>query len=364
MTSRRENLLAVLRGEEPDWLPLSINCKQWFEHHRALGDLPAELAGGDYLDALLRLGFDIFSRNHDGGQRSFCDVPSDWQEKETPLGRRQTVTDRTPYGELRRVRQEQRAIGTWHDELYPVRDWAEQGRALWYTLEHTTVDWDEEAFTAVRDRIGDAGVFLVPCAWTPLKQLHHVCGLDGACYAILDHRDEVAAYADAWWARCVRPLLARMAAHPRLDAVILMDNVDTPFYPPNIVARLWTPYVREATELLAAAGKTCWVHACGKLDGLRQAFADSGVSGLEGMPHPPLGDIDVVDAHAIHPGFIYNGGFGAHEQNGNEEQVRDFYADFLPRAGRRRFIFGSACNTAVQTPYERILMVRDLARNF
>ncbi|MDA3963652.1 MAG: hypothetical protein PF961_22930 [Planctomycetota bacterium] len=363
MPTRRDNLLAVLRGEEPDWVPVSINCAQWFDHQQSLGTLPTELEGGDYIDALLRLEFDIFSRNHDGGVRVRSAAPTRDESSETALGTRVTTIRDTPYGELRSVRQEQRAISCWHDEEYPVKDWATHGRAAWWAMEECAADWNEAVFTTVRDRIGEAGIFVVPCACTPLKHLHHLCGLDGACYAIMDHSEDVAAYADAWWRRCVWPSLERLAAHPLVDAVILMDNVDTPFYSPSIATVLWTPYVRAATELMRVAGKTLWVHACGKLDGLCGEFAASGVTGLEGVAHPPLGDLEIATAHAIHPDFVYNGGFGAHEQNGDEDTVRAFYRDFLARAGRRRLIVASACNTAVQTPVERIRLVRDLIRD-
>lgn len=361
--TRRDNLLAVLRGEEPAWTPVSINCCQWFAHHRATGSLPPELAEGDYLDALLLLDFDIFSRNHDGGYRTHCELPSEERVEDTPQGRRVTATRHTPHGDLVHVRQEQRAISTWHDERYPVDDWAGQRRAIWAELEHSTAWWDRDAFQQIRTRIGDAGVFLVPCGCTPLKQLHRLCGLEGACYAICDQAADVEAYAWAWWRRVLWPVLERLAGDPAVDAVILMDNVDAPFYPPTVAEWLWTPFVRAAVDLCAAHDTSLWVHACGQLAALRPAFAASGVAGLEGIAHPPLGDLDVALAHDIHPGFIYNGGFGAHEQTADSDAVLTrTITDLLTRARGQRLIVASACNTAVETPLHRIRLARDLVR--
>ena len=48
----------------------------------------------------------------------------------------------------------------------------------------------------------------------------------------------------------------------------------------------------------------------------------------------------------------------------DEKQVFDFYDDYLPAARKERFIFSSACNTAINTPIERLLLVREICREW
>ena len=144
-----------------------------------------------------------------------------------------------------------------------------------------------------------------------------------------------------------------------------MDNVDSPFYAPSLAAQFWTPYVKEAADVMRAKGKPLFVHACGKLAGLSEEFATAGVSGLEGVSHPPLGDWSVAEVQRCHDDFIFVGGFSACEQESlSDKQVRDFYRDYLATAKKERFIFASSCQTAIGTTWERIKLVRDICRQW
>jgi hypothetical protein len=149
-----------------------------------------------------------------------------------------------------------------------------------------------------------------------------------------------------------------------LHAVVLMDNVDTPFYPPNLCGQYWTPYVRQAADLFERKGKRLLVHACGKLRGLRDVLKASGVHGLEGIAHPPLGDFIPAEAWDLGDRFIYNGGFSAHEQvSKTDDELRTFYDGFFrDLEGFPRLIFAASCNTAVDTPWERIKLAVALCR--
>jgi uroporphyrinogen-III decarboxylase len=161
-------------------------------------------------------------------------------------------------------------------------------------------------------------------------------------------------------------VLKRLAAHPDVESVILMDNVDTPFYAPSLAAEYWSPYVKDAADLMRARGKYVFVHACGKLAGLAPQFAQTRVSGLEGVAHPPLGDWTAAQAQTCHPGFIFLGGFSAHEQEEtrSDASVRAFYREYLASAHKERFIFASSCQTAIHTKWERIKLVRDICREW
>jgi hypothetical protein len=116
--------------------------------------------------------------------------------------------------------------------------------------------------------------------------------------------------------------------------------------------------------LLAANGKRLFVHACGKLHALIDVFREACVHGLEGMAHPPIGDFTPADVRAMPEDFIYNGGFSAAEQvTKSTRRVQEFYRQFFDELdGLPRFIFGAACQTTVQTPWERIRLAVDECR--
>ncbi len=364
--TRKENLRRVLRGEPPAWVPFAINFEQWFTHHQKFGLLPPALRGcADYINAQKILGCDIFSRNLNGGfvERNPRLAPR-VTTTETPLGQRSVTEYDTPQGTLRTVYQGQAALTTGHVEECLVKDWARDGAAFRIMLEQREYDWNEDVFQATRQRVGDDGIINVSCGCTPLKFLHWSFGLDHACLFIMDYPEVARELCDLYWAK-LRPVLDRLAKHPDVESVILQDNVDTPFYPPSLAAVYWAPYVREATELMRRHGKHLFVHACGRLAGLSSLFAETRVSGLEGVTHPPLGDWTASAAQQCHPSFIFVGGFSAREQEqADDGAVREFYQDNLGRASKERFIFASSCQTSIFTNWERLLLVRDICRDW
>lgn len=284
------------------------------------------------------------------------------QVEELSIGRRTTQLMHTPHGTLRRVVQEQRAIATSHVEEYPVKDWATDGAAFRHAFAQREMTWDEAPFVHAVQRIGDAGLAMLTLGCTPLKYLHVEFGLDGACLFLADYPADAQALCDDFWAR-LRPLLLRAADHPAVEVVMLLDNIDTPFYPPQLTRRYWAPYVADAVDILRVRGKYLFVHACGKLAGLAEVFAETQVSGLEAISHPPLGDWGPAQAVACHRRFVYFGGFTPIEQGwADDQQVRRFYEKFFAATPRERVIFGTSCNTEINTPWERLLLMRDLVR--
>lgn len=365
MITRRDNLIALLRGERPQWVPCAINFWQWYAHHKKNGTLPPELAGtSDYLDAMKAAGLDVCSRNIDGGVRSShvaCEP-----EKITepgPLGPRRTTRFHTPHGTLTHVAEEQTSQSTGYEVEDLVKDWSRDGRAYLWLLEGTRYTWDRQAFARTDARVGDAGVVMVSLPGTPLKRLHIDFGLEHACLFALDEPEAAKTCCDLYW-KNVLPLLHQIASDPAVHVGCMMDNVDAPFYSPTLASLYWTPYVREAADIFRSHGKRLMVHACGHLKHLMGVFRESGVHGLEGMAHPPLGDFTPSDARAMPEHFIYNGGFSAHEQvTRSDDEVCAFYnAYFRELDGLPRFIFASACQTTITTPWARIRLAIDLCR--
>lgn len=365
MTTKRDNLRQVLKGEPPEWVPFALNCAQWYRHHCDHGTVPDELSTcTDYIDVLKALDADIFTRNVDAGVRTdHEDVEPLIEQSQGSQGPRTTTRWRTPHGELRQVHETQTKLSTGYMVEDLVKDWERDGEAYLWLLERLRFTWDADQFDAIDRKIDDDGLVLVPVGHTPLKHLHVDFGLDNACLFMLDHPEAAQKVCDLFWQR-LWPVLEVLAAAPRVEAVCLMDNVDAPFYPPDLARQYWAPYVRQAVDLFESRGKRVFVHACGQLRALIEVFRESGVHGLEGMAHPPLGDFTPADARRVHERFIYNGGFTAHEQvNKSDDELRRFYDDlFNELDGWPRFIFGAACQTSINTPWQRIKFVRDLCR--
>jgi hypothetical protein len=363
--TRKQNLLNMLAGRKPEWVPCSLNLWQWHKHHKTFGTLPEELMGTESdLDAMKVLGLDFFTRNVPC-QRMECfeGLEVETESIRQPLGMQTTRILRTPHGDLRQVSQEQAAMTTAHEMEHFVHDWETQGRAYLYALERLRMTWDRELFARTLAEVGDHGLIMMPVGETPLKRLHMDFGLEYASMFMMLHPEAAKTCCDAYWAH-LWPMLCDVVEADGLHAVVLMDNVDTPFYPPNLCGQYWTPYVRQAAELFERKGKRLLVHACGKLRGLRDVLKASGVHGLEGIAHPPLGDFIPAEAWDLGDRFIYNGGFSAHEQvSKTDDELRTFYDGFFrDLEGFPRLIFAASCNTAVNTPWERIKLAVALCR--
>ena len=362
----RENLLHLLRGDTPQWMPCSINVWQWFEHHRKFATLPPELAHAtNRLDVMRHLGCDLFVRTACGVHAHHEGEPPQVTQEPGAMGPRHVTTIATPHGTLRSISEEQTQYTSNYQVEDLIKDWDTDRRALLWHEDRTRFGFDPTGFVKADGDVGDDGVVLCSLPATPLKHLHHVFGLDGACLFVLDHPDDAKALCDLYWSR-LRPALSQLAEQPGVAAVCFEDNVDTPFYPPGIIDRYWVPYVREAADLFGERGVAVFVHACGKLHDLLPAFRDAGVSGLDGMPHPPLGDFTVEDAAALGDRFIYDGGFSAHEQvTMNDDAFDRHYERFFAELdGRRGFIFAAACQTAITTPWTRIQKAVATARAY
>ncbi|MFH1615812.1 MAG: hypothetical protein ABIG61_12115 [Planctomycetota bacterium] len=365
MISRKDNLRKVLRGEVPEWVPFSINFAQWYQHHKTFDILPGELKGtADYIDAMKVLQCDIFSRNVDGGVRETeKEGIHSTIEKKKPGGIQYRHIYQTPYGQLQWVFESQEALTTGHVSEYMVKDWSRERDAFLWLMENQDISWDVGAFEQTNNKIDDDGILMVPVGRTPLKFMHTMYGLDGTCFFITDHYKDAKYVADMFWGKVIAAV-RQIADHPETEAAILMDNIDTPFYPPVYCRDFWRPYVKEAAEIMHEKGKVLFVHACGKLAGLKGEYVAAEVDGLEGISAPPLGDWPYPEAKKCHPKFIVNGGFSAHEQEAEDRQrLRAYYEDIFEKMRPfDRWIFAASCQTAIHTTWEQIKFVRDMVR--
>lgn len=362
----RENLLRLLRGEKPAWTPCSINLWQWFTHQKKFDSLPEELRGvSDHVEAMKVLGCDVFVRMPGGvgGRTEGFDVR--WEKSAGSLGPRSTMTVPTPHGDLRAVSEEQTAMTSQYNVEDLVKDWRRDRAAYLWALERTHFHWNRSVFEKSEARTGEWGVPLCSLPPSPLKKMHWDFGLDHTCVFVMDEPRDAKLIADLYWER-VMPALREMATDPRVHAVCVEDNVDTPFYPPGIIDRYWVPYLRQLSDLMHAQGKRVFVHACGHLRQLKRAFVEAGIDGLDGMPHAPLGDWSIADAREMPRPFIYDGGFSAHEQvTMSDSDVDRFYEAFFGSIrGHDRFVFAAACQTAITTDWRRIQRVVRLCRAY
>lgn len=355
----RERVLAVLRREMPDRVVVCPNIWQWFTCHKARNTLPAELADcTDQVDAMKKLGFDICSRNVGGSptlsykQTKIVDEPDGVQRMITPIG------------ELRlQTRFSEDAFSAYTVE-HCVKTEADL-KIYQAMVEDSEVHFNQQGYEAVRARVGDDGVVMVPFLQSPLKLLHIIAGQDTACLLLADAPEACEALFDAHTQRALR--FADECRHAPAEVFMTMDNLDTPFHPPNLLRRHCVQFYRAVGDRLRAGGKLLFSHACGQLRKIMPEIHEAGLDGMEGIAPPPLGDLAIRDSLAISDTFIANGGMTVHtlepDGPGAARRIDDYTRDLIGsvRSHANRFLFSSGCNTSIATPLDNLKYWRDAA---
>jgi len=380
MPTGKERILTALAGGRADRVPFVPNIWQWFHVNDLRGTLPEALSGCDGPVAALRvLGADILSK-FDGNVKvvAYRDAEHAVEFAGEDLGRervwasfttferfaerRERIT--TPSGTVTHVWEYQRRAGAAFEREHWWKDWSDYA-AIRYLVEHTETHPDRGALRQGLDRVGDDGIVLVQLLETPLKKFHWLAGQEHATYFVFDHPEEMRALARVHERTCLE-YLEEVVDLPDTYVFEVPDNVDSLFYPPDWFREFCLPVLRRQAAMVHARGKYLFLHACGRLKALAPLFLEAGVDCLEGQAPPPIGDWTLGEARVASERLVVCGGMAAPEQElrgagaaaSIDAHVR---ATFASMGDRRRFLFGSSCNTSPLAPWENLVAFRDAA---
>jgi hypothetical protein len=377
----KERILAALAGERPDRVPFVPNIWQWFDVNDFNGTLPEELQGArSAVEALKRMGADVFSK-FDGGRPvptyRTCrhvvefegELPSrkqlrvDFTTFEGGTLRRDRIE--TPFGSLSHAWEYRRESGIPVELEHWWKNFEREYSAVRHWLSDTDWQVDEEAVRTGQDRIGDDGTLIFQLLPSPLKQFHWLAGQVNATFFLADHAGEMLALAAIHEQKALE-YLEKVVDLADVWVFEVPDNVDSLFYTPAYFEEFCMPMLRKQAEMIHARGKYLFIHACGHLKVLARHFLAARVDCVEGQAVPPLGDWPLHEARALSKRLIVCGGMAAPEQElrGADAADRlDAYVreTFASMGDKRRFLFGSSCNTSPRTPYCNLLAFRDAA---
>jgi len=377
----KERILATLTGEKPDRVPFVPNIWQWFHVRQYNGTLPSELRDcQEPVDALRIMGADLFSK-FDGlvDQVSYRNCRHSVAfEGGLPAGKSPWASfttfdeglirhDRieTPFGDLTHVWEYREISGAPFESKHWFEDFEADYPAIRFMLENIEHTLDRQLLADNLAKIGEDGLILLQLLPTPLKQFHWLAGQAQATYFLIDHPDEMRELA-AIWERKSLEWLEQVIDLPGLVVFEVPDNLDSGFYPPYWYEEFCMPILQRQAAMIHARGKYLFQHACGHLKALGPWIARSGLDCVEGQAPPPLGDWHLHEARSLSDSLIVCGGMAAAQQElaGPDAAAQiDAYTRqlFQSMGDKRRFLFGSSCNTSPRTPYENLLAFRDAA---
>jgi uroporphyrinogen-III decarboxylase len=353
----RERILNAFRGAVTDVVPFAPNIYLWFYFHRYNGTLPAVIAHMQHPFEVLRyMGADILAR-----------WDTQWALREKYMTERHQRFV-TPHGTLTQQWRLSPETGADFEAGHWWKEWSEY-EAVRFMLESKQFEFDAALFDRWVDEVGDDGVMLLNISESPLKRLHWLAGPANASLFIMDHPAEMKTLAQIHEEKALK-FLEQVVDHPKAQAFVSHDNLDSAFYPPKFYHGYCDSFFTRAAALIHSRGKTLVVHACGRNKALLKAVGTSQVDCLEGITPPPLGDVNLgaVCEAVGYDRFTVDGGMDtAHLEVKNDaaQVIHTYTRDLFEAMGdKRHFIFASSCMTPPPTPWENLLHFRDAAREY
>lgn len=311
MTTRRQNLLTVLRHGTPEWIPVAGHCDPYNQPSREGMDpaLAAALGevrwGGEATVTFSRyLGLDIMD---------WFSVPVRVRRRAVEIEQRVEgdVTSRvwhTPAGDLRETIQVCRdptgaVSSNWTE--HPVKVPGDLP-ALAAVFEDEVVESDPEGLERTRRRralIGDEGVLMGPMEGTPLGMMFRVySGVATLAYLWADAPDALRDLF-AVMERNYRRKLA-LALESDLDAVVGVDDTSTTAISPAMFEACNLELTDARADVAHAAGKLYFHHSCGHIRNLLPLYRRTRMDAVHAFTIPPVGDVTVGEGRRLLGGRI------------------------------------------------------------
>lgn len=285
----RERLLACLRGQIPDRVPISTyelvpwNEEDWASRepsYRRLMDVIRRETDGLYM-----VGIPLRNRAERKSVRT-------WREGDTAY---RETTLHTPRGDLRAVHAEKDGIHTVWCLDHFLKDDADIDR--WLSQPFDLEPPDPAGIRVARERLGVAGIPLVSVD-------------DPICLAAeLFEFGEFTVQATTNLARIRRLLDAiheQQMAHLRailgggveetLFRICGPEYATPPHLPPHLFDILVAPYLRRIVAAIHEAGAFARVHSHGRIAKVLDAIAAAEPDALDPLEPPPDGDLSLADA--------------------------------------------------------------------
>lgn len=315
--NKKERMLMAMRGETPDILPYAPRFDLWYNSNSYRGTLPKRHQGRTHdeiaraegwalhkvIPELLEVvdpwenltrGIGLYSLKENGYKINFSpNIRLEVQKSSQGDEEATRVLYHTPKGTVSTkevINEEMRNAGvsiTWVQEHAVKRP---EDYGIWaYVFENITVTPDYDRYRAWQNRIGDDGVAVMMGSFSA-SPIHHIQRdfLDATefFFHYRDHEREMRRLAAA--IEGVYDQILRVVGDSPAEVVLWGANYDDMItYPPYFEKEL-SPWIRKASDYLAAKGKLVICHCDGENQGLIDLIADSGMHVAEAVCSAPM----------------------------------------------------------------------------
>jgi MtaA/CmuA family methyltransferase len=253
----------------------------------------------------------------------------------------------------------------WAPESYKAFEWS-KGTFDFKTPEEIP----DEAFgmiDRVIDRVGDR-YSVHGEVRAPFDHLLSLVGMEDGLMALLTEPEKTKRLMET----CTKWSVALAVAQVRRGAHAI--KVSSPFagsgfLSPDMYEEFIIPAESKIAEAVKNAGGFSYTHTCGAIGDRLELMMKAGVTGIECLDPPPLGNVDLADAVERCNGKIFIKGNMDPVNTllrGDKEKVKRDVGEILEKAGHTLggFILSSACSVAPPTPPDNIKRAVEICRNF
>jgi uroporphyrinogen-III decarboxylase len=370
---KMNNVELVLQNLNPTSIVFAPNYWQWFSHHQNHGMLPDEIKHCEtQLDLINWLGLDVFSRNIYCKQDEYwfggiCEEYFDDIEviKSTCIENGDRISDIEYHCQSGILTEQLKYFfneSTIVQKKFLINDYTSQSELLKQFVTSRKWKFNKSKFSAIQEKVDEAGIVVMGDFFSPLKMLHLVMDPIHTVYFLMDEPE---------FAKSLLTLhenaqldIIKQCVSNGVKAIMAMDNLDTMFHTPAYVEEYSSSYYEKASTICHDYGAKFFIHACGNQKENLSQIASYGVDGLEGVAFPPFGNVELDEAMRLTPEhFIITGGISAIETRdlNSKEKVFDYVRNLFQKMKpyKNRFMLSASCNTPIDTKWETIKHFRD-----
>lgn len=201
---------------------------------------------------------------------------------------------------------------------------------------------------------------------SPFDYLLDLLGYENALMAIMLQPDKVKEILAKYTIGVVK-MAEGLCNHPAIDAIkISSPFAGSGFISPEHYREYELPYLSQVAKAISDKGKFSYVHTCGHIDDRLEIMAESGVSGLECLDPPPIGNVELDDAFKrVGNDMFIKGNVDSVNilLDGSDEVI---YKDLSERIRigmqNKGFILSTACSIAPKVKKENVQILSKIAK--
>lgn len=308
----KQDILAALRGDEPERVPWNI--------HQSL------LRQGAFEREMRNLGLGVVEKGVRPYQAIAPHVSVEERHAWEKGNRARYITYHTPLGDLH----SKKVIGpdgsTWSDE-YPVKG-VDDLAVLEFITEDTVYYPNYDAVLDRQNTLGEDGIVVCRMMRSPLQcLLIEWMGIEGVVFGLADYREAMEHLLQCMATADEAAL--QIAVQSPAELVWSSENITASITNPRLFTRYCTPYYNHFASVLHSQGKLYGLHMDGQLAALKEAIANIHVDFIEAFTPPPMGDLELAEAKSAWPGKTIWVNFPGSEFHCSDDAVIQYTFDLL-----------------------------------